>query len=85
MFWLIFTAIYIISFALHIVIIYLECKKYIYTIGDIIDEIEFCTWFPILNTLALVSWVIFFGFRYIFRIKILKNLWENFRNIKIKK
>lgn len=40
MIWLILVLIYLVSFAIHILLVYFEHKRYIYRIGDIIDEIE---------------------------------------------
>lgn len=85
MFWLIFALIYTISFVLHIVLIYLENKKYFYRIGDIIDEIQFYMWCPVLNTISLFLLAIAFGFGYIFELLNIGELWEKFRDIKIKK
>ena len=91
MFWLIFTLIYIVSFAIHIAIIYLDCKRYLYfiNIGDIIDGIRFYMWCPIINTAYLIILAVYFIFVVLIKglIKLTKldNLWEKFRNIKIKK
>ena len=85
MFWLIFALIYIISFAIHIAIIYFERKKRLYIIGDIIDEIEFYMWCPIINTAALIILIVGFIFVNLIKLTKLDELWEKFRNIKIKK
>lgn len=85
MFWLIFTAIYIISFVLHIAIIYLDCKEYLYRVGDIIDEIRFFMWCPVVNTIALIMMIIAFALGYLIELLNIEELWEKFRDIKIKK
>ena len=79
-----FILIYLISFAIHVLLEYKEDKKIIYNIGDLIDNIRFYMWFPLLNTLILIIVVI--G---IFIIKLqellkLDILWEKFRNIKLR-
>lgn len=86
MFWLIFTLIYIISFAIYIVIIYLDCKRYLYfiNIGDIIDEIKFFMWCPVVNTIALIIMIIAVVLSYLITLTKLDKLWEKFRDIKIK-
>ena len=65
MFWLIFTLVYLISFVIHIVIMYFECKKYSYGIGDIIDEMEFYMWCPVLNTFTIILLILGFIFGYL--------------------
>ena len=91
MFWLIFTLVYLITFAIYIAMIYLNCERYLYfiNIGDIIDEIRFYMWCPIINTVYLIISAVCFIFVVLIKglIKLTKldNLWEKFRNIKIKK
>lgn len=86
MFWLIFTLIYIISFAIHIAIIYFKRKKYLYRIGDIIDEIEFYMWCPVINTASLIIEMGCFIFVCLIKLtQFICGLWERFRDIKIKK
>ena len=83
--WLIFIMIYIVSFAIHIVMIYFDYKYILYKIGDIVDRIEFFMYCPIINTAFLIIVVI--GKIVIKSIELLHldELWESFRNIKIKK
>lgn len=86
MFWLIFALIYIISFAIHIAIIYFERKKYLYIIGDIIDEIVFYMWCPIINTASLIIRMGCFIFVGLIKLtQFICELWEKFRDIKLKK
>ena len=85
MIWLTFTLIYIISFTLHIVRIWYEGKRWIFKVGDIIDEIEFYMWCPVLNTITLILLMISFMLGYLITILKLEELWEKFRDIKIKK
>lgn len=81
---IIFTLIYLISFAIHLLMEYNENKRSIHTIGDLMDNIHFYMWFPLLNTLIIVVAAV--G---IFIIKLqellkLDVLWQKFRNIKIR-
>lgn len=76
--------IYLISFAIHLFMEYREGKRVIHNVGDLIDNIKFYMWFPILNTLILI--VVVIG---IFIVKLeellkLDILWEKFRNIKLR-
>lgn len=84
MIWLIFLLIYLVSFATHILLVYLTGKRLIYTVGDIIDEIDFLMWFPIINTIVLITFGIAFILDKIVHILKLSVLWEKFRNIKLK-
>lgn len=84
MIWLILVLIYLVSFAIHILLIYLENKLWIYKLGDIIDEIRLFMWVPFVNTIALITFgVAFIIEEIIYRLK-LSVLWEKFKNIKIK-
>lgn len=79
----IFILIYLISFAICLLIEYRENKRYIHNIGDLIDNIQAYMWFPLINSLFVIVVVVC-----IFIIKLLKLLkldilWEKFRNIKI--
>lgn len=47
----IFILIYLISFAIHLLLEYRENKWVIYSIGDLVDNIKVYMWFPLLNTL----------------------------------
>ena len=81
---IIFILIYLISFAIHLLMEYNESKRSIHTIGDLMDNIRFYMWFPLLNTLIIVVAAV--G---IFIIKLqellkLDVLWQKFRNIKIR-
>ena len=84
MIWLILVLIYLVSFAIHILLIYLENKWWIYDVGDIIDKIKLFMWVPFVNTIALIVFGIAFIIdEIICRLK-LSVLWQKFRNIKIK-
>lgn len=52
---LFFATIYFLSLAIHLVWLYFENKRHIYTVGDIIDEVEFYMWFPVLNIICLLT------------------------------
>lgn len=55
MFWVIFIMIWICSLAIHIAMAYYTNKRVIFTIGDLIDEIDSFMWFPLINTLIVIS------------------------------
>ena len=81
---MILVAVYLLSLAIHLVWLYFENKRHIYTVGDIIDDVEFYMWFPVLNTiflLALVGLYVLIGITVFLRID---KAWNWFRNIKIK-
>lgn len=84
MFWLIFILIYIISLIIHIVGIWYEHKKYIYKIGDIIDELQFFMWCPVFNTISLIVLIIGFIIYSLITTTKLDELWEKFKDIRIK-
>lgn len=79
-----FILIYLISFAIHLLIEYSENKRLIHNVGDLIDNIHFYMWFPGLNTFMLI--IVAVG---IFIIKLselfkLDILWQKFRNIRLR-
>lgn len=84
MFWIIFILIWICSCAIYIALVYHDDKKYIYKVGNLIDRMDFYMLFPILNTFVLV--LIGIGYISVFIADWLKlpELWEKFRNIKLK-
>lgn len=85
MFWLIFTLVYLISFAIYIVDIWYEDRRLIFKVGDVLDRIEFYMWCPIINTAALIILIVGFIFVNLIKLTKLDELWEKFRDIKIKK
>lgn len=76
--------IYLISFAIHLWMEYRENKRFIHNIGDLIDNIHFYTWFPLLNTFVLIVVAIGVFIMKIWKLSKLDVLWEKFRNIKLK-
>lgn len=84
MLWIIFILIWICSFVIHIIWTYYENKRVIFRVGDLIDKIEFFMWFPIVNTSTLIGVTIFFIIDNILHLLKLPELWEKFRNIKLK-
>lgn len=81
---MIFILIYLISFAIHLLLEYKENKRFIHDIGDLIDNIHFYMWFPLLNTLILiVAMVGIFIFKLSELLK-LDILWQKFRNIRLR-
>lgn len=51
---IIFILIYLISFIIHLLLEYKENKWFIHDVGDLIDNIKFYMWFPLLNTIILI-------------------------------
>lgn len=80
----IFILIYLISFAVNLSIEYRENKRSIHKIGDLIDNIHFYTWFPLLNTLLLIVLVIGVFIMKIWKLSKLDVLWEKFKNIELR-
>lgn len=80
----IFILIYLVSLVIHLVICYKENKRHIYYVGDLLDEIDFYMWFPILNTLLILVVIIGIAIMKLWEVSKLKVLWEKFRNIKLK-
>ena len=50
-----FILIYLISFAIHLLIEYREDKRFIHNVGDLIDNIRFYMWFPIAKYIYINS------------------------------
>lgn len=65
------------------VALHIDEKRWLYNIGDLIDKTEFFMWFPIINTVTLIGFVIILFFYKIFVLLKLDVLWEKFRNIKL--
>ena len=80
----IFILIYLISFAIHILIEYRENKRFIHDVGDLIDNIRFYMWFPILNTLILIVAVVGIFIMKLWELSKLDILWQKFRNIRLR-
>jgi hypothetical protein len=76
--------IYLISFAIHLLIEYRENKRFIHNVGDLIDNIYFYMWFPLLNTFTLIVWVVGIFILKLQELLKLDILWQKFRNIKLK-
>ena len=80
----IFILIYLISFALHLLIEYRENKGSVYTVVDLMDNIRFYMWFPLLNTFILIVGVVGIFILKLQELLKLDILWEKFRNIKLR-
>lgn len=76
--------IYLVSLVIHLVLCYKENKRHIFYMRDLLDEIEFYMWFPILNTLMLLLVIIAVTIIKLLELSKLDILWEKFRNIKLK-
>lgn len=81
---LVFILVYLVSFAILLIMCYKENKHSIYKVGDLIDEIEFYMWCPILNTSFIIILVVCKVVMKIWTLSKLDILWEKFRNIKLK-
>ena len=51
---------------------------------DLLDEIEFYMWCPILNTAYIIVVIICIAIGKLWKVSKLNILWEKFRNIKLK-
>lgn len=80
----IFIIIYLASFAIHLLMEYKEGKRVIHTIGDLIDNIRFYMWIPLLNTLILIVAVVVIFILKLWGLFKLDILWKKFRSIKLK-
>lgn len=76
--------IWLISTILWIIWIYIEEKRWLYNVGDLIDKTEFFMWFPIVNTVLLIVFILILSFCKILTLLKLDVLWGKFRNIKLK-
>lgn len=80
----IFLLIYFVSLAIHIIDRYIANRRRIFRVGDLIDLIEFYMWFPILNTLSILIFLLICLVISIWERTKLNVLWDMFRNIKLK-
>lgn len=80
----IFILIYLMSFLVHIVLCYKNNKRHIFYMRDLLDEIEFYMWFPVLNTLMLLLVIIAVIIMKLWEITKLDVLWEKFKNIRLR-
>lgn len=79
-----FILIYLVSLVIHLVLCYKENKRHIFYVRDLLDEIEFYMWFPILNTLMLLLVIIVVTIIKLWKLTKLDVLWEKFRNIRLR-
>lgn len=75
--------IWLISTILWILWVYNEEKRWLCDIGDLIDKTEFFMWFPMVNTVLLIVFILILSFCKILTLLKLNVLWEKFRNIKL--
>lgn len=80
----IFILIYLISFAIHLLLEYKENERHIHDVGDLIDNIHFYMWFPLLNTLMLILVAVFIFIMKLWELLKLDILWKKFRNIRLR-
>lgn len=81
---IIFILIYLISFAIHLLLEYRDNKWAIHTIGDLIDNIDIFMWFPLLNTMFLIILVVCTFLYKLWVLLKLNILWKKFRSIKLR-
>lgn len=81
---IIFILIYLVSLVIHLVIYYKENKRHIFYVKDLLDEIKFYMWSPILNTILIIVVVIGIVIAKLLEVSKLDILWEKFRNIRLK-
>ncbi len=81
---IIFILIYLISFAIHLLIEYKENEWYIRDVGDLVDNIKFFMWFPLINTLMLIFFVVCIFIIKLWELSKLDILWQKFRNIRLR-
>lgn len=79
-----FILIYLVSLVIHLVLCYKENKRHLFYVRDLLDEIEFYMWFPILNTLMLLLATIVVTIIKLWKLTKVDILWEKFRNIKLR-
>lgn len=79
-----FVLIYLVSLVIHLVLCYKENKRHIFYVRDLLDEIEFHMWFPILNTLLILAVIIGVTIMKLCELSKLDILWHKFRNIKLR-
>lgn len=86
---LICIAVYLLTVLLWFLITAYEYRKFCYTIGDVIENMDGVHFFPILNTATLVAYIICIVFfvigKFIWKNLKFNKLWTKFINIKIKK
>lgn len=80
----IFILIYLMSFIIHLLLEYKENERFIHDIGDLIDNIRFYMWFPLLNTLTLIIVVILIFIMKLWELSKLDILWRKFRSIRLR-
>jgi hypothetical protein len=79
-----FILIYLVSLAIHLVVCYKGNKRHIFYVRDLLDEIDFYMWFPVINTVTLIVCALCIGIIAIWKVSKLDVLWEKFRNIELK-
>ena len=86
---LICIAVYLLTLLLWFLITAYEYRKFCYTIGDVIGNMDGVQFFPILNTIVFVAFIIciiiFNIGRFIWKNLKFNKMWTKFINIKIKR
>lgn len=81
---ILFILIYLVSLMIHLVLCYKENKRHIFYMRDLLDEIEFYMWCPVLNTFFIIVVIICIAISKLYEVSKLNVLWEKFKNIKLK-
>lgn len=63
---------------------YKENKRHIFYVRDLLDEIDFYMWCPVLNTLLLIVIVVGIFIMKLWKVSKLNVLWQKFRNIRLR-
>jgi hypothetical protein len=81
-----FILVYLVSFAILLISHYRENKHQIVYVKDLMKSIrhEVHIWFPIINTIILIFFVVLLVVEKLWKLFKLDKLWEKFRNIKLK-
>lgn len=82
----VFILVYLVSFAILLISHYRENKHQIVYVKDLMKSIrhEVHIWFPIINTLTLIFFVVVLVVEKLWKLFRLDKLWEKFGNIKLK-
>lgn len=82
----VFILVYLVSFAILLISYYRENKHKIVYVKDLMKSIglEVHIWFPIINTLTLIGFVVLLVVEKLWKLSKLDVLWKKFRNIKLK-
>lgn len=85
---LICISVYILTVLLWFLLIAYEYRKFCFTVGDVIEQMYYEHFFPVLNTFLLIAFIICIVFStigdFIWNNLKFNKIWEKFINIKLK-